>query len=201
MTDRSHVAANLITAGVVADTIFLFLHTDSEILHYIGTQTVEFLKTNNHMPLFAHVGFSILLYLIGSFFPDIDSQDSQIGRYFYVPIPHRTWLHAIYIPAMFCIAGIRYRTLFFFGLGIFFHDFWDSFSRTGINWFYPIKNKHHIFKLYYTGKPSEYILLGVILTLSVIYTVFCFQYAYNFIPIGSPSELGTVSLAGTQFCL
>lgn len=184
MRGKSHIAMNVVTAGTVACTGFLFIKSDlSESLGEISKAVYEFLFDNGTISMFIFVPAAILLYLLGSLLPDIDHPYSTIGKIIHLPIPHRTWTHAIYVPVILFIAGMWYRLLFWLGLGYFFHLFWDSFSASGVNWLYPKKNKHHVLKLYHTSQPSEYMTVGVSTTLLVIYACIVLQSVYHFVNI------------------
>lgn len=181
----SHLNMNVTTGAVVAETCFLILHTESPEWLKTGISAFkDFMLDNGDIPIVFFTAVSILLYLIGGLLPDIDTPYSTLGKIIHIPVEHRTWTHAVWWIAVLCIAGIWWRMLFWLGLGVFVHDLWDSFSASGLNWFYPIKkkNKHRI-KLYHTGKRSEYIIVGVAWTLTVIYAVVIVQIVYNIVDI------------------
>lgn len=180
MRGTSHVFMNCITAGFIGATGYLLTNTNCvSFLKEPVVQTSNFLLHDPSIPFVIHVGLSIFLYILGSLLPDIDHPYSAIGKIIHIPIAHRTWLHAIYIPVGLFIGGIWIRCLFWLGLGYFFHLFWDSFSASGINWFYPKKNKHHILKLYHTSELSEGIFVGIFLMLFVVYLIFVILQVVN----------------------
>lgn len=179
MRGTSHIIMNVATAGSVGCTLFFMLKNNTSVfLHDIADASVNFLfngflETDNKMLVF-YIPAIVLLYIFGSVLPDADHPHSPISRVIHIPVKHRTWLHAIYIPLILFIASVWFRPLFYLGAGYFFHIFWDSFSATGIDWFYPHKNKHHILKLYKTSQLSEGVFVGVFVTLSVLYIVALF---------------------------
>lgn len=181
MRGKSHFAMNAATGVVLFDSAFLIANTESPDWLKTGVAAIQnfLIPEETKIPVYLFVIFAVALFLFGSLIPDIDTPYSSLGRIIHIPVEHRTWTHAIWWPVLFCIAGIWFRLLFWFGLGIFFHDFWDAFSASGLHWFYPIKNKHHKLKLYYTGKPSEYVTVGVFWTLAVIYTIFVAEMVYG----------------------
>lgn len=108
-----------------------------------------------------------LLFTIGLLLPDIDSPNSKLGRYFYVPVEHRTWLHSFYfllgiLFLQFLPLGIFYiintvviipvsilSCFMFFAktpwllFGSFLHLVCDSPSKCGICWFRPVSGYRH----------------------------------------------------------
>lgn len=162
MTGKSHVAVNVATALLAADAYLFCTGPNAPASLDAGARAVSgFLSDPGGMPFPVYVCAGTLLYLLGSLLPDADHPYSLIGKRVHVPVAHRTWLHAIYIPAALMLAGIWMRCWLWLGLGYFFHLFWDGFSWSGIHWFYPHKGKHRL-KLYYTGKASEYVLVTVV---------------------------------------
>ncbi len=180
MTGKSHITMNMLSMGAVADTIFVLQQRSSDTIGYMISENVKNFLLNNgtfSVPVFYIV--SILLYCLGAILPDIDYPYSPIGKVIHLPFEHRTWTHAIWIPAILCIAGIFIRPLFYLGLGMLLHDFWDCFSASGIHWFYPIKNKHHFLTLYKSSHFSEYVFVFIFLLLFGGYTACCLQQVYH----------------------
>ena len=121
----------------------------------------------------------VLLFYLGTLLPDIDSEHSILGRFLHLPLGHRTWTHAIYIPVVLFVGCIWYPILFWLGFVYLLHLFWDSISYCGVCFFYPFSKyrnynsgakvkEHHTLKLYRAGKTSEYVVVAVILTLTVV---------------------------------
>ena len=178
---ESHMSMNLVTGLFLGGTGFLLLNTNvPQEVKNVVTIVKDFLFDSGDIPFPVFLATAIGLYLLGSLLPDIDTPYSTLGRIIYIPFEHRTWTHAIWIPLILLIAGIWIRLLFWLGLGIFFHDFWDSFSASGIHWFYPIKRKgRNKLRLYHTGQRSEYIFAGVAWGILLVYAVFILQVVYD----------------------
>ena len=88
----------------------------------------------------------LLAFALGALLPDIDSEQSSIGRYIKPisrAIPHRTFTHTLWVVLILVALGWYFKSLLLFALtlGYIFHLVEDSFSKQGINWFYPIGPK------------------------------------------------------------
>lgn len=183
MRGSNHIATGVATAVVLADSYFLIQSApDYTVPKLMVTDIVQTL-TDTILPLWVYIPLGIFLYLLGLLLPDIDCEYSTLGKKFYLPIGHRTWLHSIWFVLIFGIASIWIRVFFFLSFGIFTHLFFDSFSRSGVKWFYPLRNRHHKLKLYRTSNVSEYICMGIVVALAVIYSVFTIQHIYHIFPI------------------
>ena len=187
----NHVVMNVASAVVSIETIC--------VLHKV-TYTVSFFKQNEFIvnetwtnvlsylcpyALFTQVFWIwfvgvLLLFLIGTLLPDIDSKKSLFGRIVHIPVKHRTWTHTIWFPVLIFVGSIWYSPLFYLGAGYILHLFWDSLSAGGVCYFYPIsryrtygsngafvKCKHNV-KLYHTGKSSEIVVVSVFLLITVV---------------------------------
>lgn len=110
-----------------------------------------------------YVGFLSLLFLFGTLLPDIDNKKSMLGRYFHLPLKHRTWTHSIWFAVWWLV--LRYLFLFlafqfetksgllwivsvfqwfavgcvFVFLGYIGHLWMDTYSAQGVCWFYPFQ--------------------------------------------------------------
>lgn len=128
----------------------------------------------------------IILFLVGCLLPDCDSEKSIVGRLVHIPVKHRTWTHTIWCIIPLTLMGFAVPCFFFLAYGYFLHILFDSLSKGGICWFYPISQyktwasgaqvkKNHKFYLYRTGKTSEIILLvcvavaGTIMSMYAVY--------------------------------
>ncbi len=188
LTGKSHIATGVVTVGFVADSMFLIKNTESPVfLQTAVDNTLNYVFDNGRISFWLYVLLAVLLYILGILLPDIDHPYSMIGKIIHLPIQHRTWTHAIWLVLIFGLLSIPYRLCIFVGVGMFVHDFWDSFSRTGNRWFYPLDDefvkKHHKLKLYYTGQSSEYIVVGILIALLLVYTFFVFQHVFQFVNI------------------
>lgn len=122
--------------------------------------------------------------VLGSLLPDIDTPDSIIGRYVHLPIEHRTWTHAIWIPALLFVTaivctGLLCPLLWGLAVGYFAHLIADAVGRAGICWLYPLSNYkrydsgafiargHHI-KLYHNGELDELLVVLVVVAICAV---------------------------------
>lgn len=124
------------------------------------------------IPLVILAGIFLVCYYLGTLLPDIDNENSFLGRFIHIPVQHRTWTHTIWCVILFAVLGIFIRPFMWLACGYFIHLFWDSFSACGVCWFYPFQKyisygsgamvkKGHILKLYHTGKTSEKIFVSI----------------------------------------
>ena len=174
MKGTNHSVMGLVTLGFGVSTGY-FLLSNNNIPQQVRDGVIvvkDFLLNNGDIPVYIFYPFIFVLYLFGCMLPDIDSPYSRIGKVIHLPVKHRTWTHAIYIPVILLITGIWIRSIFWLGLGYLLHLICDSFSLSGINWFYPRKHKHHIFKLYRTSHTSETIVVTTYAVLFVVYCIF-----------------------------
>lgn len=183
MLGRNHLIANscsfvLLSSGAVALTKYTGIF--SKPIHTMIDTTLNFFNTpQGNIPQIVWYVSGLLLFLLGTLLPDIDSETSILGRFIHIPIGHRTWTHTIWIPIMLFGLSIWYHIIIWLCLGYFLHLFWDSLSYGGICFLYPISKyrtygsgakvkQKHIFKFYRTGKTSEYVLIGVIVTSTIM---------------------------------
>ena len=157
MTAKTHVAMNMISAATLAEVGYFTVLSDSFHLSGLVREIQGFLTDNGKMPQVLFYALCIALYIFGAYLPDADCEYSVVGKIVHVPIEHRTWMHSIWFVLLFFIPGLWFRPLVYLAAGCFFHIFWDSFSKAGISWFYPKRNKHHIFRIYHTHNTSEYV--------------------------------------------
>ena len=182
MTGKSHLAANVSCAVISLNILSLATVSSNQTLCSFSDKSFEFLigKSNSFNP-FLWVTLGSIFFLIGSILPDIDSEKSMISKllHFHLPFEHRTWTHSIWAVALLIICSLAFRPFVFMLAGYVMHLFWDAFSSAGVCFFYPIDKyrsygngakvkKGHKLKLYHTGQASEYILLGIIMTLTVL---------------------------------
>lgn len=182
MTGPSHICTNICSFALLYD---LVIYTEkcysSHLCDYVnaaGAAAHNFIKTPDGVPAVSYFVLCAILYLLGTLLPDTDSPKSLLGRFIHIPVAHRTWTHAVWIPICIFILSIFCKPVFWLGLGYILHIFWDSLSRGGICWFYPISKYkvydsgaqiklHHPVKLYRVGKASEYVVLGILILTAV----------------------------------
>lgn len=126
---------------------------------------------------------AILLFYLGTLLPDIDSKDSMLGRFVHLPLEHRTWTHTLWFVILLTILVYYVPIMWWLWWGYVLHLFWDSFSKAGICWLYPISRyktypggakvkRGHNLKLYGTGDVSETVVTWVIVGLAVLAVIF-----------------------------
>lgn len=186
MLGKNHMVAHVCSVALISCGMTLLSHTNfgTEFSSHITNQMrILVVLPHNDIPNFVWYVGCVLLFIIGTWLPDIDNKNSILGRFIHLPIEHRTWTHTIWVLILIFGISIWYRMLFWLGFGYFLHLCWDSISYGGVCWFYPISQymtypngakikKKHIFKIYRAGKASEYVLIGVLATITVIIVAF-----------------------------
>ena len=127
-----------------------------------------------------------ILYMFGTLLPDIDSRKSILGRFMYLPVEHHKITHTLWVVSMLFLMSLIIRPIAWISFGYLVHLWLDSYSRCGVCYFYPISKyieypngamvkRNHKIKLYRTGAPSEGIVTGII----VLITVFLFYCRFH----------------------
>ena len=175
MLGRNHVIANVSTL-VIGYGLYINMKDklpdvllDNDVVNYFSY------NGNNFIDMGIYIFLSSILFLLGSLLPDIDEPISMIGRWFHLPVKHRGLTHTILL-----LCGLlKWPVFIWLILGCFLHIFWDSFSRMGVCWLYPFsrykeynngarvkKGKH--FWFYRTARPSEYVVITLLVVLAVV---------------------------------
>lgn len=142
---------SLVTYGLVATTVLMFVllllrvgnwHTYTAYT-IIGSMLLFGMYFVPESPYGFHVATVIMAFTLGALLPDIDSEDSSIGRYFRPIsrlIEHRTVTHTIWAVMILGGLGWYFDSIHVLALaaGYALHIVQDSFSKQGIAWFYPI---------------------------------------------------------------
>lgn len=189
MTGKNHIITGVSTVIIVDTSIKLLfskiqnIESFSMFRDFINKTRISDIISKIAIPKIVISKANILpiilcfcFFLIGCLLPDIDSKKSLLGRYIHIPIEHGTWTHTVWflmiISSLFFLTAYS-RWLFY---GCFLHLFYDSLSKKGVCWFYPIsqyrkypsgakvKKGYHI-RLYSYGKNSETIVVTVVLFL------------------------------------
>lgn len=170
MRAHSHLISGTFITTTVAAADWCLLHSSNSTTVHVGEMIKNFFipdSISGMLWFIAYLAGGVLLLYLGMLLPDCDLQTSTIGRVFYIPARHRTWVHALWIPMIFL--GISYWLPIFriLTLGYIEHLWCDSLSVGGICWFYPIgsrngKPKRHLIGLYNTGEISETIVMVLI---------------------------------------
>lgn len=193
MNGRHHIIANVATVSIVdtglkiiakvSDTdIYRSFHNFLFSRSIIGTEpAVNKIFTN-----IASAAVCAALFIVGSLLPDIDQEKSTLGKIIHIPVQHRTWTHTAWVVIVLAILSIFLPCLFWLCFGYTLHIFYDSLSKGGICWFYPISQyrtwasgaqvkKNHKIYLYRTGETSELIttmLVTLVGTSMLIYNIY-----------------------------
>lgn len=206
MLGKNHIVANLASVTMLGTTTVALAqhyspHTSLGAWAPVARETIDYMSTNGAVSLPStglkssfpflpgNPSFSFdtylfwvavfLFFVLGSVLPDIDSDNSLLGRYVRIGVQHRTWTHAIWGLPVLCLAGVYYRPMMWCALGVFLHLFWDSFSVGGNCWFYPFSKyidyssgahvkQHHWAKLYRVGGLSEKVVVCVLVVMALL---------------------------------
>lgn len=189
MTGKSHIIIN-ISSAVVSANILLYAGLSyngqsAENVKMMSNAVVQYLNDSSFFSQTAYWILAISFFLVGSVLPDIDSEKSMISRllHFHLPIEHRTWTHTLVFPVLFGILSLWFKPLLFLSIAYLLHLLWDNLSKQGVCFFYPFEQyigygsgakvkKGHKLKVYRTGQASEFVLLGVVATLTVTMCVY-----------------------------
>lgn len=126
---------------------------------------------------------NVFSFLTGCLLPDCDCEKSTIGRIIYIPVKHRTWTHTVWCLVPLILMGFAVSCFFWLAYGYLLHLFFDSLSKRGVCWFYPISQyktwsngaqvkKNHKFYLYRTGKTSEMVTLTCIVIIGTVMSIY-----------------------------
>lgn len=105
----------------------------------------------------------LLSFALGVVLPDIDSEDSTLGKYI-KPIsrliPHRTFTHTLWVVLLLGVAVWSFESIYLLALtlGYALHILEDSFSSQGIRWLYPVPVKGRPPLTYETGGFGETVM-------------------------------------------
>lgn len=182
MTGKSHIATGVASAAIITDCYLLLQSAEISTVPHTIAENLKNFTLHTDIPIPIYMSICVFFYLLGLILPDIDHPGSMIGRKLYIPLEHRTWTHCWLPLFLCCIGSIWYRSLFFLGLGMFIHIVFDSFSASGVMWFYPLKTKH-VCVLYHVRTASEYIVAGVWILFSLIVTGFTVQHVFHIINV------------------
>lgn len=127
-----------------------------------------------------------ILYMFGTLLPDIDSRKSILGRFMYLPVKHHKITHTLWVVITLLLMSLIIRPIAWISFGYLVHLWLDSYSCCGVCYFYPISKydeypngamvKHnHKIKLYRTGAPSEGIVTGIIVLITI--SMFYFRFS------------------------
>jgi membrane-bound metal-dependent hydrolase YbcI (DUF457 family) len=174
MTGKSHLAA-VASHVVIADTglkLTADLTQRADLLSVYRNYATSGITDNVTAMGVAGISISAAMLFVGSVLPDIDCEKSMLGRYFHLPVKHRTFTHSILFLIPAAVGAFFWSPLLWLAFGMFSHMFCDSFSKAGVCWFWPLSRykhyesgafvkKEHFLKLYETGGVMEYVWVSV----------------------------------------
>lgn len=141
-----------------------------------AVQPLESLGITNQILLWTLL---FVLYIFGTLLPDVDSPNSLLGRWIYIPVEHRGATHTIWALGILALATIGLPIVIPIVVGYFVHLWLDDLSRSGICWWYPIsgyreynggarvKKGFHLW-IYRTGQPSEYVFVTLLVVTALL---------------------------------
>lgn len=183
MTGKNH----LITSAVLLPSIGkLVFEADRILPNFLQNKYIlDYFHNTKYMiseSMIITTIIGIACYILGTLLPDIDAEDSILGKICYIPIPHRVYTHLIYIPLLLLYFGMKHILLFYVGVGYLIHILLDSCSKMGVCFFSPLGYRvypsgarikaGHKFYLYYNNTPQENIFTLVICLLSIAFFVY-----------------------------
>lgn len=177
MTGKQHLTAG---AALGAVTIAIY---EQIVTNWSNERVVNaFTEFTQDVRMFGVLTYPLAacLFFIGCLLPDCDSRTSTLGRWFHIPVEHRTWTHTIWFLLIFAVLSWHFPILWSLTFGVFLHLFCDAFSRAGVCWFYPfsrykkwghakVKNWHFLYL--YSTEAGGWIVCGVLITLSAFYVL------------------------------
>ncbi|MFA5953647.1 MAG: metal-dependent hydrolase [Candidatus Pacearchaeota archaeon] len=134
------------------------------------------------MKFFENKIIFLFIVLISCFIPDIDTKFSKIGkkkifRIFQLFFTHRGVFHSFSFLILICIFLYFWKPFIAFGflIGYGSHLIFDSFTKTGIYVFWPLKLKFHGFIK--TGGKLEFLIFILFLIMDfllIFYKIYMF---------------------------
>ncbi len=170
-----------LTAGVTLTVLDVAIY-ENIIHNWTDERIINCVKTVGDFVLPNHILFYPLCFaflFLGFLLPDCDNRKSFIGRYFHVPVEHRTWMHTLYIILAFLVIGLFFHPFIWLAFGYFQHLVCDSPSRCGVCWLNPygykrynhakIKKGHYIYL--YSSESTAWMLCGVFVAITIMYII------------------------------
>lgn len=188
MLGKNHMISNVASTVALCSITKIALSNPEAPFYSFAEKVKNYFVPLQETKITVLVPFIIISFIalwFGTYMPDMDSSTSKFGKVLHIPAKHRTWLHAIWFPIIFFIAGFFFNPFAWLALGYTLHLFWDSLSRGGVCWFYPFseyKNypngamvkKGHKIKLYRVGEISEKITVGISIVIAIVITFIAF---------------------------
>lgn len=188
MMGNDHIAANVACAYTVSNLILCAKADGLALVAGVGDPAglVAIATTDAVGVHLVAAGLAAFAFVVGSLLPDIDSPTSILGRLLpSLPLEHRGITHTIWAAGVLGLAWFAtwaasgtwaiVAQAFLGGLflGYVGHLVWDSFSRAGVAWLYPVTGyvtfssgarvkRRHCVWLYRTGQLSEMVVVSVL---------------------------------------
>lgn len=189
MLGRDHIISNVCSGVLLVEGLFAVntCYTDvcAKEVHNVTEHMIADLIHPCNLNPWLILAISVGLFLLGTLLPDIDSKTSMLGRLVHIPVGHRTWTHTIWVCALLFLPCIWQKIFIWLFLGYVLHLFWDSFSKAGVCWFYPISQyrsygnakvkRLHILRLYRTGNTSEFVIVAMLIVVTILITILCYK--------------------------
>lgn len=191
MRSINHIITGVTSLAAVAMTVYAISTVNNLIIYDVPINTDIFTPVVNYLNWSGSSNIAVLtivmlvnfaLFLLGCLLPDIDQANSMIGKIVHLPIQHRTWTHTIWVIILFIIAAKFIPCFACLTAGYTLHIFFDSLSKGGICWFYPISRykiwtsgaqvkKNHKIYLYRTGETSENVTTAFVVMINTSFVV------------------------------
>lgn len=177
MKGINHIITGVSTAIIIDTSIRAIAHDTNSVIYdaICCTMSWQFVLSNEivsgqYIAGILTLFVNISLFVLGCILPDCDQKNSLFGRMLYVPVQHRTWTHTLWLVLLLLLMGISAPCFIWLAYGYTLHILFDSLSKGGICWLYPISGykkwasgaqvkKNHKIYLYRTGETSETILM------------------------------------------
>lgn len=201
MIGRNHIIAGLSSLACIGIGVDVAARqTDGLLGEYIGPSAANFrdsVLTLGGLPAPAVACIGVALFVFGTLLPDIDNEKSLLGRHVHIPVEHRTWTHALWFVLASAMASTAVPLLWWFTAGYAVHLFWDSLSRGGVCWFYPLSNYRrfgggakvkngHVLRLYGVGDGSETVVVAAAVFVAAL---LAYWYALKVLGLPLPTPL------------
>lgn len=190
MMGENHLKVNLHLGLSYFTATSMMMHSNIDIVTYIGTHLTAFFiprAVSWHNTPFRqcviYLALTLLLFVLGTLLPDIDSKKSMLGRYIYLPIKHRRWTHTLWVLLVLFLIAVFFPYMRALWAGYFLHLLLDSVSAAGVCWIYPIHNyieydsgafvsPNHKHKWYHAGTDAEMVLANSIMFFCLFFIIY-----------------------------
>lgn len=185
MMAKGHVITGLSVTSAAGALVYHLSFSPHEPLANAARSAVHFALGSSGPGATVSIMVGVLLVVLGSLLPDIDSATSKLGRHVPFPGPHHGITHTdwalIPLVALVCVPG--FSVTIFLLAGYLVHLWMDGLSRAGRVRFYPL-TQHKVIRfpdgvrcvvrtgshrgLYRVGTPAETAVVAVVTALSLL---------------------------------